>query len=307
METKIRFVSPLETALYLKTLGTIQEFELSRAELASIAQRARERFFKKGTQILSAGVRAESFHIVVEGKIHVRGAEHDDVSLGSGETVGFLTMLSQWPEGLDAIAETDTTTLEMTADDYFEVLEDHFNIVFMTIRSISRTMLLQRQEIPEGTYLAPGEGLVDHPERELDLVERLLFLSRGTALLRANMDSMIYMAQRMKEIRFEKGDRIWQAGASPGDIFILVSGTVECTVEQSGARFRTGPGYPLGNLENLAGKPRWYTAVAETPVVALVGASDVFIDILEDHFGMAQGFLASVATRMIDLLQEGRG
>ena len=81
---------------------------------------------------------------------------------------------------------------------------------------------------------------------------------------------------------------------------------MECTVEKSGTRFRAGPGYPLGNLENLAGEPRWYTAVAETPVVALEGASDVFIDVLEDHFEMAQGFLASIATGLITLLQERR-
>jgi len=302
--TRIRFVSPLERALYLKTIGTLRE--LPQGELAALAQRAREQFFRKGTRILTPGQRLESFHIVVEGRVLTRGAEHGESELGSQEALGFLTMLSRWPEGLEATAEVDTTTLEIDADDFYDVLEDHFNLVDMTIRNISRTMLLERREIPEGTYLAPAEGLLDHPEQELDLIERLLFLSRGTALLRTNMDSLIQMAQAMKEIRFRGGDRLWKAGAPSGDIRILVSGTVECTVEKSGTRFRTGPGYPLGNLENLAGEPRWYTAVAETPVVALEGASDLFLDVLEDHFEMTQGFLASIATGLITVLQERR-
>lgn len=304
MESKIRFVSPLERALYLKTIGTLNE--LPRGELAAVAQRTRERFFRKGARILTAGQRVESFHIIVEGRVRARGAEHGDVELGTHAALGFLTMLSHWPEGLEATAEVDTTTLEIDADDFSDVLEDHFNLVYMTIRNISRTMLLERREIPEGTYLAPGEGLLDQPERELDLIERLLFLSRNPALQLANVDSMIQMAQTMKEVRFEKGDRIWQAGAPPGNILILVSGTVGCTVEKSGTRFRAGPGYPLGNLENLAGEPRWYTAVTETPVVALEGATDLFLDILEDHFEMAQGFLASSAAGLINLLQERR-
>jgi CRP-like cAMP-binding protein len=109
----------------------------------------------------------------------------------------------------------------------------------------------------------------------------------------------------LAEERFEPGAEIWRAGDPSGFLHILVEGTVACEVEP-GRAFRAGPGYPLGNLESLARAPRWYRAVAETPVTTLRGGTDVYLDVLEDHFEMGMRVLSSMAAGMIRILDEKR-
>jgi CRP-like cAMP-binding protein len=304
MEAKVKFVSPLERALYLRTITSLRELDAK--EMARVAQHTKERFFRKGAGIFTRGQPVESFHVVVEGSIGVRGAEHGDAAVGPPEALGFLSLLAQWPDGLEAVAEADTTTLEIDADDFYDMLEDSFVHVQLAIRNMAKSMLEERTEIAEGTYFAPAEGLLECPDRELDLVEKLLFLRRGTALQRANMDSLIEMSQGMVEHRFGAGEMLWKPGDAGGFVYLLVDGTVECRIEKNGRRFLAGPGYPLGNLESLAGEPRWYTATAEGPIVALRGETDAFLDILEDHFEMTMGFLAAMANGLIIAQSERR-
>jgi len=304
MEAKVRFVSPLERVLFLRTVFSLRE--LDTREMARVAQHTKERFFRKGARIFTRGQPVESLHVVVEGRIGVEGAEHGETTMGPQEVLGFLSLLAQWPEGTDAVAEADTTTLEIDADDMNYMLEDSFAHVQLSIRDMAKSMLEERMEIAEGTYLAPAEGLLECPDRELDLVEKLLFLRRGTALQLANMDSLIEISQGMVEHRFRAGEVLWRPGDAGGFVCLLVDGTVECRIEKNGRLFRAGPGYPLGNLESLAGERRWYTATAEGPIVALRGETDAFLDILEDHFEMTMGFLAAMARGIITVQSERR-
>jgi hypothetical protein len=52
----------------------------------------------------------------------------------------------------------------------------------------------------------------------------------------------------------------------------------------------------VGNLESLAGDPRWFLARAETPLVVLRFETAAFLDQLEDHFDMAVDFMAALAS-----------
>ncbi|MEZ4655891.1 MAG: hypothetical protein R3E12_20465 [Candidatus Eisenbacteria bacterium] len=63
-------------------------------------------------------------------------------------------------------------------------------------------------------------------------------------------------------------------------------------------------GYPLGNLESQAGAPRWYSAVAETPLVLLRGWTESFRDLLEDNAEVALDFLGQVAAGRIQIERE---
>jgi len=132
-----------------------------------------------------------------------------------------------------------------------------------------------------------------------------LFLRRGGSFQQQNMDALIQLAMQMQEVHLDAGKTLWEHGDMAGFSYILVQGTVRCTLE-NGTHFRAGPGYPLGNLESQALAPRWYEAVTETPVVAFMAQIDAFIDILEDHFNMALDFLAALARNLILLLSENR-
>jgi CRP-like cAMP-binding protein len=303
MDTSVRFIGPLEAALHLKSLEALRE--LPRDELAVLAQQSRERYFAKGTALFRSGQPVGGFHLIVEGKVRTTGSEHGDNALGPGEVLGLLTLLSRSELGLDAVAEADTTTLEIDGDDLADVFEDHFDILHNQLKSLSRRMLAERGLMPDGTYLAPAEGLAPPPERDLDLIQRLDFMRRD--LSRENIDGLIQVARQAREVRYAAGARLWSRGDSSGFICILVRGTVRCALDGEGRHFRCGPGYPLGNLESLAGEPRWYDAVSETPLVTLRSETDVMIDIFEDHFEMAIGYVEGLAAGIIQAREQRRG
>jgi CRP-like cAMP-binding protein len=222
MEGKIQYVSPFKRALYLKRVAPLRN--LSPDQLAVVAQQARERFFARGAVIHSSGDSPDRFHIVVDGRIAVRSAEHGDTDLGPEETLGLLTLLARWQSGLDAVAEIDTRTLEIHADDLYEVFEDHFTILHNEIRTLACRTLEIRKTTPTGAYFAPRGEDAPPPERELDLIDRLQYLRRGPIFRNANIDVLLELANRTQEAHFEPGVTLWEAGNPSGYLYALVSG-----------------------------------------------------------------------------------
>jgi CRP-like cAMP-binding protein len=303
MDGRIRFVTPFETALYLKRVAPLAD--LAPEYLAVVAQQAEERSFRRGDVLFRPGMAVGSFHIVVDGRIRVRGAEHGDTMLGPDETLGLLSLLARWPEGAEAIADADTRTLEIDADALDEVFEDHFAILHNEIRTLASRMLRERMETPSGRTFMPSGASMPVPDRELDFMDRLQFMLASPVFTRANIDVLITMANRTPEVRFEPGATLWHAGDPSGFLYALVAGRVRCTLPD-GRWFVCGARYPLGNLESQCGVPRGYDAVAETPVVALHSQTDLFLDLLEDHFEMARSVLSVMATGLITALVEKR-
>lgn len=299
MEPQLRLISPLERALFLKTLAPMQS--LSSDDLALLALKARERHFRKGALLFAASARVPSVHVVTQGRVRTR-TPFGDLEFDAGQPVGLLALLAR-SEGFDAEALSETNTLEIQADDLFDLLEDHFDILLAQIRETARRILEERRHIPDGTYLAPAEGLAVPASDELDLVERLLFMRRGGTFQQSNMDALIQLARSLEERRLGAGITLWRSGEPSGSILLLVSGTVRCTLED-GTHFRAGPGYPLGNLESLCGAPRWYTAVTDSPVFGMRLATEPFTDVLEDHFEMALDYLAALARNLIGIFRE---
>lgn len=303
MEDKIRFLGPLERTLYLRSLEPFSDMPLG--DLAIFAQKARERFFRKGSTILRKEEELASFHHIVEGQVRVQGREYGDRVLGPNHGIGFLSFISRRNIGVDATTETDTTTLEFNGDDFNDILEDSFRILLHTMRAVANRTMSVRKKSVDGEYFAPAENLPPPPDRELDLFERLLYWTRGGAYQHRSMDAMIELAKASKEVRVEEGHRFWSEGQVSGHVKLILAGTVRCTVPD-GRAFRCGPGYPLGNIESMAGQPRWFDAVAEGPMVLLDAETDAFLDVLENHSQMAIDFLAGMAAGLIRILEMKR-
>lgn len=295
MDRNLRLISPIERTFHLRRLGGLRD--VPQANLAGLALLAYEDSFARGATLCRTGERLDRLHIVIDGRVRVRSGEYGDEHVGTEQAVGTLSLLSRDDNGLDAVAETDTLTLTLRADDLFGAFEDDFGILHNQIRDLAAQALLLRSRIPEGTYLAPAKDLNEVPPGDVDLVQRLLFLRRGV-LRNANMDALITMAQGMRTARFEPNTKLWQIGTPSGFLYAILSGRVRCTTED-GTQFACGPGYPLGNLESQCGAPRWYEAVTDTAITALRGDINGFLDVLEQHSEMAIDFVVGMASALI--------
>lgn len=304
MDARARRVSPLERAFYLRSLPPLAD--LDSAELAVVAQHAQERAYRKGGVLLRRGERVGSFHVITSGTVRTSGSEHGESVLGPRQVLGLVSMLARREEGLEATAESDVSTLEIDADDYFDVLEDHFPALVHTLQGLARRIFEQRLQIPDGSLLAPAAGAVASGERGFGLVERVIYLRGSTALREANLDALIELARSLEEVTLPAGSVLWRRGDPSGSLYVVLEGRFRAALDDAGRHFLAGPGYPLGNLESICRLPRWYTATAHTGVVALRGHIDVYLDILEDHFEMAQGVLGAMAVNLLTLLAARR-
>jgi hypothetical protein len=68
-----------------------------------------------------------------------------------------------------------------------------------------------------------------------------------------------------------------------------------------------GPGRPLGVLESVAGEPRWFDAVAETPGVLIEDDVERLIDLFEDNTDVALDYLAWVSRSTLELIERELG
>jgi CRP-like cAMP-binding protein len=115
---------------------------------------------------------------------------------------------------------------------------------------------------------------------------------------RASVNAIASMAQHMTEVRYAPGESIWKIGDPVLENLLMVRGSIVCK-DNEGRTFRYGAGFAVGGLEAFAGAPRWYDAVADTPIVALRVRHDELFDMFEDNHEMAFDFLAMLAADLL--------
>jgi len=275
--------------------------KLPAAQIAVLAEHARDRLVPRGTVLLREGEPIETVHYVVEGRVHLtlRGRTLGDV--GPGTALGGPSFFARDPEGLGAVAETDVLVLQLDADTLLEIFEDHFPILLHILREMCRELVEVGKRIPaELAVKLPDSRESERPPSELDLVERIFILRRTAPFTRTSISALAELARGMAEIHFQPGVELWREGEPAGGLLLLVSGRVACTSQ--GVSFEVGPGSPLGALESMADRPRLYQAVTLTRVVALQGNVENLIDTFEDNFEMAMDYLAVMSRWLLELL-----
>ncbi len=301
MRAEDRRVSRMERLLHLRTLPILGT--LSPEDLGLVAEQARTRVFEEGDWLLRQGEPIAAVHIVIEGRIQLRRGEHVLGHATPGAGVGGLGYLARDPNGIDAVAETDVVALELDADTLDEILEDRFPVLQHVLREISRGLIDLWHEAPRECLAAQVPMRAPGFKSPLDLVQRMLFLREGLPFIRASASALADLSRGLVELRFEPGTVLWRRGEPGRQVQMLVEGRVACSSPIDGFGLEPQPGYPLGGLESVAGVPRWYDAVCETPVVTLSGNAEILFDLFEDNSEVALAYLAQIAKVHLDALE----
>lgn len=297
-----RSLPHFERLLYLKKLRTIGG--LPAAQLAVVAEYLTERYFPRGSTLLKEGEPIRSIHFVVDGKVHLRRKGRDLGHAGPSAAVGGLGLLGRDEEGVHAIAETDTSTLELDSEATREILEDHFGVLHHVIRDTCAQLVHVASTTPlDVPGPAPARLPPTFSGRELDLVERIFFLRQTAPFSHSSIEALAELSRGLVEVRFEPGTSLWERGDPAGVVFLLLSGTVVCTPAAPLQPFRLGTGVPVGGVESVAELPRWYDAVTEGRVIALSVDVEALIDAFEDHFGLAMDYLAEISQWLLRIFE----
>jgi CRP-like cAMP-binding protein len=299
---EVRTLSHVERVLLLRktaVVGTLPALAIGR-----VAEYARERSFPSGADLLRAGEPAGSLYYVVEGQVRLRRRGQDLGLAGAGRGVGELALLARDAEGLEARAEVDTLTLQLTRESVLEMFDDHFAIFQHVLREMCRQIIrLLRRLPPDSVRGVPPLRPIEVGEREMDLVERILFLRQAAPFRRSSINALAELSRAVTEVRFEPNTVLWEEGFSSRAVFLIAQGSVRCE-SALGYRMTVGAGNPVGGVEAMGEVPRWYQAVTETPVVALAGDVDTLLDVFEDNMEMGVDYLAIMARWMLGIYEQ---
>jgi CRP-like cAMP-binding protein len=274
---------------------------LGPADRAAVASLLRERTFRRGESLARENERAESFFVLVEGRVRLtRGGKYFRTVDAPG-AVGYMAMLARTPSASGAVAETDVRAFELDRDAQYEIYEDHSSALLGSIHLVATRLLeeLKAQPNPVTVHAVSTHdpAFVD-PGRPLDLVERIFFLRTMRAFASSNVNALAELSQRLEELRFAPDEIVWRAGDAADYTLLLVSGKVEYTTEDGRAStFRAGSA--VGGAESLANAPRWNTLRAVEPTLALRGGREVMLDVFEDNHDVALDFLGVLATALL--------
>lgn len=289
-----RFVGPVDRILFLRTLPALAG--LSMRDLARIASRTSEQSYRKGQVLSALGKPIREFFMIVSGSVTLRMDDLPILHCSAGESVGLIPALARVGEQVEAIADEDTLTLVFELDLMFEIFEENFAMMQRAIRNLAREQLGLLRRSVAGTVRAPWVGTpYKVPARELDVVEKLVLLRRGNIFRNIGLEALVLMATSMVQERWPAGTQLWSPGDPADHLLVILDGEAECHLEGNGGSFVAGPGYPLGNIETLAGAERWYTPSISRELVTMRGNHEALFDVLEDDFDVAVEFLGEMA------------
>ena len=303
MLTDDRAVGSLERMLHLRKAPIIGTLPAN--DLAVVAEAARPRVFRAGDVLLREDERVASATFIVEGRVRLeRGGQRIGV-IESGSGLGGIGMLARSSAVWTAVAETDTLVLELDADSFLDLLEDHFEILRHFLRETCRQVIGYWRALPAGTPpLVKGLRTAEaRSVKNLDLVERIFFLRQVTPFGSASINALAELARGFSEVQFQPGQRLWEEGDPARQVMLVVDGTARCEA-RDGFTLRAGPGVPLGALESVAGLPRWYDVVVTDPLTVLSGEIEMLFDVFEDNLDMALQFQSAMSRWALALAQQ---
>jgi CRP-like cAMP-binding protein len=276
--------SLLRRMLFLRQYPLFAGAELE--ELASVGENVVAKRFAAGSVVAPVGSRLSSLQLVVSGSITTSTERWE-----ARQVFGALEIAAARTVSEAAIAAVDTETLELSAADFEEVLEDNFGVMLSTIRTLSARMLAMPRPQRAASVKLELAG-------SLGLVERLIVLRGLVPFACARVQALAALAHDSNEVRFPAGTLLMRSGEmAPGGLVIL-EGRARC-VRDTLCREAT-PGAAFGYLEALAGQPLFETVEAITEVRALRSPIPTILDVLEDHPDVGLAMIAAFAGALLD-------
>ena len=175
-------------------------------------------------------------------------------------------------------------------------LEDEFGLYLAVARALARKVLAARP-----SDLTPGVGVVGElalPREDLNLFDRVLLLRAMLPFAHTHVGALVQLARHAAELRANAGHELWREGDAPDSALFVVDGAVRARATGQDDVI-LGPGYVLGGFDALARAPRWFTAVADGPLTALVMPAERFFDVLEDQHELARDLLRDLARAVL--------
>lgn len=125
----------IERVLFLQDVELLAHCDAE--QVLRIAAIAAERRFATGDAIFAISDPSDAIHVVVEGSVQLQNPTEKHATVGTGDAFGVIDILSGRARTTNAVAELDTLTLSIDADDFFDLLSNNIEIVRSLVRFLA--------------------------------------------------------------------------------------------------------------------------------------------------------------------------
>lgn len=290
MRDAIRFVSPTERILHIKSLPMWNDLPAS--DIVPLAMTAREVHLGAGKPIFRSGDRPSHGLLLVDGRVEIRRGKDKPVIVEPPNALGFLSMLADRRIAYDAVTRSSVIALQVEKEDLRRAHEDNFRLFRRCMRMIATSAADERLSLmPVGPTTTPaGDG------PKPDFVERLLWLSEVEPFREASLESVAELTRRQRLIEVEPGAVIWTA-AEPSSFFLgVMSGALHC-LTPGGAMTPVRSDWLVGLVDAVAQRPRPCTLVSSVRSRLVHVDIEALLAVLEDDPPLRTSLLSVLAAR----------
>lgn len=274
----------IERLLTLRQVPGLADAALT--ELATVERNVREQRLARGAIVARAGARLPAIHLVVDGRLASSNGAH---AWGAKQLFGAFEVIAGRVAATEIRAEVPTRTLQLSAHDYLELLEDNHGLLASARRLLARRLLATgHQGLPAMPEIVAATG-----PGSLGVVERMFVLRRHAPLAHGRIQAVSALAQAADEIRFPAHARLVEDGEAVHYLMVVLDGALRT----SGGVLVGGA---VGALEILGEVPHDGAVDTLTPVRALRVPAAALFDVMEDHTDFALAIVAKLASEVLD-------
>lgn len=294
-------VNPIERLLTMRASALFRD--LPSRELEMLGQYAQEVVYQRGDVIQPEDRPPAAVHLIVDGKAEVRRAGYRPMRLSAPDRIGALELFARSDGGTRVTALTEVVTLRFPSDLVLEVIEDQFVVLHALLKGSAEKLiglysrLMSSRDLPDSSERAPCRCA----GREMNLVERLVYLRRMPLFAESSLDAVTELARALVEVHVPAGEVLWRVGDEARSLCCVVRGSALATIPGNPATIRYRDYALLGGICSLAEAPRYHDAVAETPLVLLELEVSRLLDVIEDNHEMGLAILGGLAKELLDV------
>jgi CRP-like cAMP-binding protein len=265
-----------------------------------ISAAARDLYLDEGAVVFTEGETPTHQYFVVDGEVRLSGSGGPDMSFGPRSVVGLFDAVLERPLKWTAVVTRKAHLMRLRIDDWFDIIEDSFELSRMIIGNIAAGLnQLRLRPPPLGGFDEPPpvSAPPDEP-RQLHLVDRMLLLRGVPVFGRASIQTLTSLAELATELHAAPGQVLAPSGEPKRKMLIVASGEISATspVPPVTGRFRRGT-LVCGAL--AVGDATEYELRAEAPSRVLEIARDGYLDVMEEHFGLFRSTLRALVEERV--------
>jgi CRP-like cAMP-binding protein len=286
-----------DRVLLLRAIPTFRP--LDDDSLTMIAEHSRQRLFRAGETVCAEGQPLSHCYLVRSGQVTSTRKGRRVAVVTRDYGVGVLSILARDTNGVHAVADQDSLTIELPARAFNDALDVSFPMLRNALRLTASGLVRKRSHLPAGpSYQLPERGA--YPERPATVVEHLLAARSSPGLFStANLDALLAIARTTTEMRLEPGHVLWSIGDSSSWWVRVGYGEIRCTTAD-GRFVDIGRKYMIGIMDAYGQEPRSFEARTTTRVVGYRTELEDALAALENHTDLARDLVASLATQALE-------